>query len=187
MLNKKNEFQYETIEKIDIDTKALDCFERYQLTNTIYVMKKSIRNIEKGKFESDWDLCKKREVVQELNAIIRQGGAIEVAYDQGNIIGFAALSTTFFGAENQYLELIVIQVSKAYRNRGIGQVLMSKIKEQARIKGAKKIYISGHPAVESVSFYEKMGAKPAMEINQKIALAEPDDLQLEIDLYDIKS
>lgn len=41
------------------------------------------------------------------------------AFDKGTVIGFAVIGTEFFGSINQYLQLIVFEVSYPCRGKGI--------------------------------------------------------------------
>ena len=54
--------------------------------------------------------------------------------------------------------------------------------EWAKQKGAKKLYISAHSAVESQAFYKSMGCVEAEVYNKKHVEDEPYDCQLECDL-----
>ena len=58
----------------------------------------------------------------------------------------------------------------------------TNIKEWAKQKGAKKLYISAHSAVESQAFYKSMGCVEAEVYNKKHVEDEPYDCQLECDL-----
>lgn len=58
----------------------------------------------------------------------------------------------------------------------------TNIKEWAKQKGAKKLYISAHSAVESQAFYKSMVCVEAEVYNQKHVEDEPYDCQLECDL-----
>ena len=50
------------------------------------------------------------------------------------------------------------------------------------MRGAKKLYISAHSAVETQAFYRAMGCVEAQEYNQKHVEAEPYDCQMECSL-----
>ena len=58
----------------------------------------------------------------------------------------------------------------------------TNIKEWAKQKGAKKLYISAHSAVESQAFYKSMRCVEAEVYNKKHVEDEPYDCQLECDL-----
>jgi GNAT superfamily N-acetyltransferase len=83
------------------------------------------------------------------------------------------------GSSQQYLELEYIHVSRDFRGQGIGQKLFQGICQAARMRGAQKLYIGAHPAVETQAFYATVGCISAQEIVLEIYQREPRDLQLE--------
>ena len=93
--------------------------------------------------------------------------------------GFASVEAALFGGEQGYLDLSSIHVSEDMRGMGIGRALFLAAKEWAAGRGAKKLYISAHSAVESQAFYRTMGCVEAREYQQKHVEAEPYDCQLE--------
>ncbi|MDE7266162.1 MAG: GNAT family N-acetyltransferase, partial [Lachnospiraceae bacterium] len=82
----------------------------------------------------------------------------------------------------KYLDLSSIHVSEDMRGQSIGKALFTAAKEWAKNKGARKLYISAHSAVESQAFYKAMGCVEAQVYNQKHVEAEPYDCQLECEL-----
>ena len=87
----------------------------------------------------------------------------------------------FIGAS--YLSLIhILHVSEDMRGKGIGRTLFRSAMDWARERGAAKLYISGHSAVESQAFYRAMGCVEAREYNQSHVEKEPCDCQLECPL-----
>ena len=101
------------------------------------------------------------------------------AFVDGTLKGFTSVEPGFLGSGGQYLDLSSIHVSEDARGAGIGKALFLMAKEWAREKGAKKLYISAHSAVESQAFYQRMGCVEALEYNQRHVDAEPFDCQLE--------
>jgi predicted N-acetyltransferase YhbS len=75
-----------------------------------------------------------------------------------------------------------MHVSNNYRGVGIGKALFEKCVEAAKKMGAKSIYISAHPAIETQKFYKALGCKLAKEINQELKELEPFDIQLEYEI-----
>ena len=67
------------------------------------------------------------------------------------------MEAEIFGDEQRYCDLSSIHISEDMRNKGIGRTLFLAAKEWAKQKGAKKLYISAHSAVESQAFYQSMG------------------------------
>ena len=62
---------------------------------------------------------------------------------------------------------------------GMGRALFEEAKRFARSRGAKKLYISAHSAVESQAFYAAMGCVDACMIQEEHAQREPYDRQME--------
>ncbi|MDE7277538.1 MAG: GNAT family N-acetyltransferase, partial [Lachnospiraceae bacterium] len=77
------------------------------------------------------------------------------------------------------MDLSSIHVSEDMRGTGIGKTLFQTAKKWAKEKGAGKLYISAHSAVESQAFYRKMGCVEAQLYHSKHVEAEPYDCQLE--------
>lgn len=84
-----------------------------------------------------------------------------------------------FGSQKQYADLTSIHVSQDVRGLGIGRNLFEAAKEYARKRGAKKLYISAHSAVETQAFYKAMGCIEALEYDKHHVESEPYDCQLE--------
>ena len=85
-------------------------------------------------------------------------------------------------SERMILDLI--QVDKDFRGQGIGSILWEKAVEEARLNGAKELYISACPSEETIGFYRAMGADVTNHPIISIANDEPDDLQLVCPIYD---
>lgn len=72
-----------------------------------------------------------------------------------------------------------IHVSEDMRGQGIGRSLFASAKEWALKKGAEKLYISAHSAMETQEFYKAMGCVEAEEYSQRYIETEPYDCHLE--------
>ena len=83
------------------------------------------------------------------------------------------------GTEDRYLDLSSIHVSEDMRGSGIGKELFRAAKKWAREKGADRLYISAHSAVESQAFYKAMGCMEAAVYDSEHTAREPYDCQLE--------
>lgn len=133
-------------------------------------------------FVEDWSEAEYAFLVRCLRNTIAAGGVVYGAFPEGKLKGFASVENTFFGSRKQYLELSCIHVSEDCRGAGIGRKLMEEAKAWARARGAEKLYISAHSAVESQAFYQAMGCREAEEYNRSSVEKEPDDCQLELSL-----
>ena len=63
--------------------------------------------------------------------------------------------------------------------QGIGRELFRLACEQARIRGAQKLYLSAHSAEETQAFYRAMGCVEAAWYHPELVALEPCDCQME--------
>lgn len=68
----------------------------------------------------------------------------------------------------------LIQVDTVFRGQGIGRMLWEKAVEEARLKGARELYISACPSEETIRFYRAMVAEVADAPIMAIAKDESD-------------
>jgi len=164
----------------DLEHESLKDFDRYQETR-IVKRKKPDGSFEYliDEFIDDWDSKRKTEVVDELKLCLLSGGFVAGAFLEESLVGFASIENGFFGIDNKYLEMTLMHVSRELRGFGIGRRLFDLCCQAAKNRGAKKLYISSHPSLETQSFYEAMGCIPASEINEEALAREPLDIQLE--------
>ena len=130
-------------------------------------------------FIDDWTQKDYQKLVDCLQNTVRTGGMVTGAFDKGKLKGFVSVESEFFGSKRQYLDLSSLHVSQEMRGRGIGSVLFTKAKAWAKEKGAQKLYISAHSAVETQAFYRAMGCREAKEYYAPHVQKEPFDCQLE--------
>lgn len=150
----------------------LDDFNRQQKITRIYVKKDGTYVLEEQLGVMDWSIDKKRKVAQDLtdSAYISY-----LALEDDRIIGFMSLVKELV-SEQMILDLI--QVDTDFRGRGIGRMLWEKAVEEARLNGARELYISACPSEETIHFYKAMGAEVTDKPIIAIANDEPDDLQM---------
>lgn len=150
----------------------LDDFNRQQKITRIYVKKDDTYVLEAQPGVMDWSIDKKREVAKDLtdNAYIAY-----LALEEERIVGFMSLVKELVG-ERMILDMM--QVDADFRGRGIGRILWDKAVEEARIHGAKELYISACPSEETIHFYKAMGAEITNSPIRSIADEEPYDLQM---------
>ncbi|QHE54092.1 GNAT family N-acetyltransferase [Pontibacillus sp. HMF3514] len=178
-MNQNIRITYKALQIDDMLPNLLKDFNRYQETNKVWY-KAGVQYLTKqDSFRDEWNLEKKREVVQNLKQCIQRGGYVVGAFHNQKIIGFANVDVERFGSNAQYVELPYIHVSNEFRGCGIGKVLFKKSCEAAKRSGATKLYIAAHPAVETQWFYNSVGCTYAEEVNEAILRKEPLDLQLE--------
>lgn len=138
--------------------------------------------IKDAPFVDDWSEEDYQFLVACLKNTLAAGGMVYGAFCGDALKGFVSVESTFFGSQEEYLDLTSLHVSEDMRGNGIGKTLFQKAGVWAKEQGAKKLYISGHSAVETQDFYKAMGCVEAAEYNQQHVEAEPYDCQLEFPL-----
>lgn len=164
-----------TIEKVRCNGFSeinLDAFNRQQEITRIYVRKDEKYVLEEQPGMMDWSIDKKREVALDL---VDSNYISYLALEEGKIIGFMSLVKKLI---SERIILDLIQVDKNFRGQGIGRILWEKAVEEARLNGARELYISACPSEETINFYRAMGADVTDNPILSIANDEPDDLQL---------
>jgi len=179
----KIEYTIREIEKDDLVFDKFKDYERYQLTTQKVKYEDGLMKTEKIHFINEWDANKLKSLVDELRDDLYMDSYLVGAFYEDKVIAFASIRNKFFGSEKQYLQMPNIHVSRQYRGKGIGKKLFAMCVKAANKMGAKRIYISTHPAIETQRFYESVGCQLASEINQELKKLEPHDIQLE---YKIK-
>ncbi len=135
--------------------------------------------IKSDPFIDDWTEEDYGFLVSCLKNTAQTGGFVYGAFYEGKLKGFVSVEDDIFDDEQQYMDLSSIHVSEELRGKGIGKKLFLAAKEWAKEKGARKLYISAHSAVESQAFYKKMGCVEAVSYNMQHVEKEPFDCQLE--------
>ena len=130
-------------------------------------------------FLDDWSPADYTHLLQKLRAILLSGGAVLAAFDGGVLAGFAAVTNEPFGPAEEYLQLSELNVSQPLRGQGIGRELFRLACEQARTRGAQKLYLSAHSAEETQAFYRAMGCVEAAWYHPELVALEPCDCQME--------
>ena len=158
---------------------SLDDFIRHQAVTECW------RNTDGGwkllpiAFTEDWGLEKCREEAAEIIDRINRDLIAFAAVENDKIVGYITVVTKRIGSRKQYLQLEAFEVSEPYRGRGIGKRLFTNACKNAKEIGAEKLYISAHSSKESQAAYRALGCTPAEEVNERLAAAEPFDVQME--------
>ena len=134
---------------------------------------------ERHPFVDDWSEKDYAFLVKCLKNTAQTGGLVAGAFTEEGLKGFVSVEPELFGSKREYLDLSSLHVSADLRGQGIGRALFGFAKEFARQKGAKKLYISAHSAVETQAFYHAVGCVEAKEYNLAHVQKEPFDCQLE--------
>ena len=170
---------YKELSEQELNRELFRHFTRRQVVTDCWRRVDGRWTVRPDPFVDDWSEEDFQVLVQCLRNTARTGGFLYAAFLEGGLKGFASVEAELFGGEQRYLDLTSIHVSADMRGRGIGRALFMAAEDWARKKGARKLYISAHSAVETQSFYRAMGCVEAEVPCEKHVEAEPFDCQLE--------
>jgi len=171
--------EYRRLRPEEIDPALFDAFERHQRVSRCWRKEDGVWRIRDISFVERWGNAEYEVLCADLKRTISTNGAAFGALIDGELKGFAAVSAGLFGKNREYIDMPTLHVSEESRGRGIGKALFLLAAGWAREQGAKKLYISGHSAVETQAFYRAMGCAEAAEYSARHVAAEPCDCQLE--------
>ncbi len=175
----EDEICYRRLEEEEICRKLFDRFIRRQNVTRCRRREKDEWVIRDDPFVDDWTEEDYRFLTVCLKNTVAAGGFVYGAFYQESLKGFVSVEAEMFGGEHKYLDLSSIHVSEDMRGKGIGRALFRAACMWARQKGAAKLYISAHSAVETQAFYQAMGCVEAQMYHQEHVEREPYDCQLE--------
>lgn len=100
-------------------------------------------------------------------------------FENDRPVGAAILESKFIGSQKNTLQLKFLHVSRDYRKCGLGSTLFKMAVEEAKARGARKLYISATPSENTINYYSRLGCVPATEIDEELFALEPEDINLE--------
>jgi len=174
--------EYRSLQEKEIERELFCDFIRRQVVTKCWRKEKGEWVIKDAPFIDDWTEQDYQVLIECLKGTAASGGLVYGAFYEGRLKGFIAVLPEIFGGENKYIDLAAIHVSQDMRGTGIGRVLFKEAKRWAKEKGAEKLYISAHSAVESQAFYKRMGCVEAAWYKKEHVEEEPFDCQLEVKL-----
>ena len=170
---------YRILQEEEIDRDLFRAFIRRQNVTKCWRKEEGAWVIKDAPFVDDWTEEDYQILVSCLKNTAATGGFVYGAFCGGVLKGFVSVEPGLLGREQEYMDLSSIHISEDVRGQGIGKRLFLAAKDWAREKGAGKLYISAHSAVESQAFYRAMGCVEALEYQQAHVEKEPFDCQLE--------
>lgn len=174
--------QYRSLQEHEINRELFRDFIRRQVVTKCWRRENGEWVIKDAPFIDDWTEKDYEALIECLKYTVASGGLVYGAFCEYRLKGFTAVLPEIFGGENKYIDLAAIHVSQDMRGTGIGTVLFKEAKRWAKEKGAEKLYISAHSAVESQAFYKRMGCVEAKWYKKEHVEEEPLDCQLEVKL-----
>lgn len=171
--------QYRDLQTQEIDRELFRTFIRHQ--KVVDCLRRDGENwvVKADPFVDDWSEEDYKTLITCLRNTLETGGLVYGAFCDGNLKGFVSVEAELLPGGQGYLDLSSLHVSEDMRRTGIGRTLFGAAMDWARERGAKKLYISAHSAVESQAFYRAMGCVEAVQYQKKHVEQEPYDCQLE--------
>ena len=174
----KNNAVYRKLELEDCTGDLLNGFNRYQEVKRCYRRENGVWVLREIAFVEQWDKDEKLSKISRLSDNIAKGGSVHGAF-AGDLIGFSSVGNTLFGETREYLQMELLHVSYEFRGQGIGKELFFRVCDDARARGAKKLYISAGSSEETQGFYSSIGCVDAMKIEEELYAKEPFDRHME--------
>lgn len=164
---------------ITINKDFLNGYKRSLKTTNVLYKEDGFLKDKNIEFDEDWNQSKLDMVTEYLQALLIRDGIVVAAFDKKRLIGFMSIDPTVFSS---YVNVSYLSISSKYRGQGVGKKLFYISSVYALELGAKKLYISGHPNVETQSFYRQVGCVVTQHYNKKLVELEPLDIKLEYEL-----
>jgi predicted N-acetyltransferase YhbS len=108
-----------------------------------------------------------------------RGGWFCGVFDEDRLVGVAILESDFIGANRDQLQLKFLHVSNGYRGRGLGKRLFERAQDEARARGAQRMYVSATPSENTIHFYLNRGCVLSPNPDPELFALEPEDIHLE--------
>lgn len=173
--------KYQRVKTISKD--FLNGYKRYSKTMNVLYNENGILKEKRDEFEEDWNQSQLDIITEHLKTVLISNGIVVAAFENKRVIGFMSVDSSLFSS---YVNVSYVHVSKEYRGKGIGRKLFYISSIYALKTGAKKLYISAHPSVESQAFYKQLGCVVTQYYNEKLVGLEPLDIKLEYKLNHVE-
>ncbi len=173
-----DEIVYRDVAEAELDRALFRDFIRRQVVTKCRWWEDGTWVVRDAPAVDDWTEEDYLFLVDCLKQTVRGGGFVHAAFVGGRLKGFAAVKPALFGGAQRYLELAALHVSADLRRHEIGAALFAAARRWAREHGARQLYLSAHPAVETQAFYRRMGCEDAARRGPAQAGAAPDDCPL---------
>lgn len=118
------------------------------------------------------------EIISRYEYELTNGGTALGAFDGEKLVGFGVLAHKLRGYDHDRLQIDLMYVTREYRRRGIGILIMESLSTVAIEKGAKYIYISSTETESAVKFYTSLGSAITSEIDSELFEKEPNDIHM---------
>jgi len=153
--------------------------DRSEVIHNIYVLIEGKLVLMPAYFDAKgWPSGELEQTIPDLLDCFDRGGWCWGAFDADQLVGVALLESKFIGAANDQLQLKFLHVSSAYRQHGLGKQLFELARAEARIRGARWLYVSATPSENTIHFYQRRGCGLIEQPDPELFALEPEDIHL---------
>lgn len=158
--------------------------DRSEIIRHIYVLEDGRPQRKPHHFDvPDWSPSEKKARTAELLTLFDNGATFFGAFDDPFLIALSALNHNFLPSGDRRLNLEGLWVSNGYRGQAIGRTLFQWSAQEAHKKGAHAMYVSSSPSENTVHFYQNLGCTLANPVDPGLLAKEPDDIHMELVLF----
>lgn len=172
---------YRTLSREEI-TKLMEIDRTETITGLYRVEDGELRLEETHLNVPDWSPAEKKRRIAILQEEYDEGATFFGAFDGDNLVGMAELCHKPMSSGDNRLELAGLWVSSPHRGKGVGRALFKMVAEEARERGAKALYVSATPSVNTIKFYRSVGFELTSRVDPERYEAEPEDIHMELTL-----
>ncbi|OME68143.1 GNAT family N-acetyltransferase [Paenibacillus odorifer] len=167
------------VQMILSDSYKIRDIDRSETIELTYKLKKGVLEEIKSPHEcSRWKEDIYIEIISRYEYELSNGGTAFGAFDGDKLVGFGVLAHKFRGYDNDRLQIDLMYVTREYRRRGIGSLIMESLSTVAIEKEAKYLYISSTETESAVKFYTSHGSAITSEIDSELFEKEPNDIHM---------
>ena len=167
-----------------LDMAELDRFEeidRTEVIDHIYYMRDGRLVLEEEHWElNGWPPNEVPEIKVKLHTCLDKGGASWGAFDGDRLAGIATLDGRWYGSAGDTLDMYFLHISNGDRHQGIGRTLVEMTMEKAKEMGAKRLFVSGLPSLNTIRFYMAVGFDIAADVDPRLSAREPEDIHMDM-------
>lgn len=167
---------------LDADSlKLLECLDRSETVRTGY----KVVNGELVAYPVDWNVpaflkgeLGEHSVHAQIDFCrdhLHRGGIMIGAFLNHVLIGIGVLTPDL---RPRMAQLAYLQVSSAYRRKGIGTRIVEELERKAIELGAESICVSATPSESAVNFYQSRGYELEESPVEELVYLEPEDIHL---------
>lgn len=153
--------------------------DRSEVIENIYVLENGKLALKPDYFDAQgWPPGEAEATTPRLLDCFDHGGWCCGAFDGDKLVGAAILESRFIGPNRDQLQLKLLHVSRTYRRHGLGKQLFESALAQAKMHGAKHMYVSATPSENTIHFYQRRGCVLALAPDPELFALEPEDIHL---------